>query len=94
VRCNGLGLALPAARLVRLSRGGQTLVEFRFGRLNVGDLLPWATVLVDGRKVDRTPVSLRVPVGRHQVKLLAADGRESTRQVVVPPDRPVFIDRW
>jgi len=94
LRCDGAGLAQPATRTLHLPAGGHEIVDLRFGRINVGDLTPWAQVYVDGRKVDRTPVSLRLPAGPHTIRLLSPEGREATRRVEATPDHPVFIDRW
>ena len=94
VRCEGAGLALPAERSVKIAAGGRTPLAFEFSRINISDLAPWAQVYVDGKKVDRTPTSVRVPSGTHKVRLVGPDGREVTKMIDVAANRPVFIDRW
>ena len=94
VRCDGGGIALAAERKVSLAAGGRTPLAFEFSRINISDLSPWAQVFVDGKKVDRTPTSVRVPSGTHRVRLVGADGREVTKMIDVAANRPVFIDRW
>jgi hypothetical protein len=94
VRCDGGGIALAAERSVKVSPGARTPLAFEFSRINISDLSPWAQVFVDGKKVDRTPTSVRVPSGTHKVRLVGADGREVTKMIDVAASRPVFIDRW
>ena len=94
VRCDGGGLALPAERTVKVAAGGHTPVSFEFSRINVSDLSPWAQVFIDGKKIDRTPLSVHVPSGTHKVRLVGPDGREVTKMIDVAASRPVFIDRW
>ena len=94
VRCEGAGFAIAAERTVKMAAGSRTPVNFEFSRINVSDLTPWAQVFIDGKKVDRTPTSVRVPAGTHKVRLLAADGREAVKMIDVSANRPVFIDRW
>jgi eukaryotic-like serine/threonine-protein kinase len=94
VRCEGAGFAIAAERTVKMAAGSRTPLNFEFSRINVSDLTPWAQVFIDGKKVDRTPLSARVPAGTHKVKLVAADGREVVKMIDAAANRPVFIDRW
>jgi hypothetical protein len=93
VRCEGGGLALPLERVVKIAAGTKQPVTFALGRINVGDLNPWAQVFLDGKRVDRTPTSLRVLAGTHRVRLVG-EGRDVSRNVVASPNQPVMIDRW
>lgn len=55
----------------------------RVGYLSA-DAEPWATVLLDGRPLDRTPLSrFPVPVGKHTLVFRSADGLEQTRPLSV-----------
>jgi hypothetical protein len=46
------------------------------------DAQPWATVLLDGKPLDKTPLSrFPVPSGNHTLVFRAADGREQKRPV-------------
>lgn len=58
-------------------------VELKVGYLTA-DAAPWATVLLDGKVLDRTPLSrFPVPEGAHTLVFRAADGREKTRPIQV-----------
>jgi serine/threonine-protein kinase len=57
-------------------------------KLQVGylaaDAEPWADVLVDGARIDRTPFSrYPLPTGTHEVIFKAADGRSERRSVTI-----------
>lgn len=79
---------------VTVEAGGRSTVARRLepvdaahGTLRVTSV-PWSRVLVDGRDLGPTPViGVRLPAGRHQVTLRAADGREVTRSVVIEAGR-------
>ena len=58
-------------------------VALRIGYL-AADAVPWADVLVDGARVDRTPFSkYPLPVGRHQVTFRAPDGRTELKSIAI-----------
>ncbi|MDP1916210.1 MAG: serine/threonine-protein kinase [Myxococcales bacterium] len=55
----------------------------RIGYL-AADAVPWADVLINGARVDRTPFSkYPLPVGRHQVTFRAPDGRTQARSIAI-----------
>jgi eukaryotic-like serine/threonine-protein kinase len=55
----------------------------RIGYL-AADAVPWADVLVNGARVDRTPFSkYPLPVGKHQVTFRAPDGRTQARSIAI-----------
>ena len=63
----------------------------RVGYLSA-DAEPWATVLLDGRPLDRTPLSrYPVPVGRHTLVFKAADGTEETRALNIEEGKVVTL---
>ncbi len=56
------------------------------------DAEPWADVLVDGARVDRTPFSkYPLPAGKHVVVLRAPDGREEKRTVTVAQGKTTSV---
>lgn len=58
-------------------------VALRIGYL-AADAVPWAEVLVDGARVDRTPFSkYPLPVGKHQVTFRAPDGRTELKSIAI-----------
>lgn len=58
-------------------------VALRIGYL-AADAVPWADVLVDGARVDRTPFSkYPLPVGKHQVTFRAPDGRTELKSIAI-----------
>ncbi|MBE2250136.1 MAG: serine/threonine protein kinase [Myxococcus sp.] len=60
-----------------------TATALRIGYL-AADAVPWADVLVDGARVDRTPFSrYPLPVGRHQVTFVAPDGRKQQKSIAI-----------
>ncbi len=71
VRASRPVLARPSAEAVRV------------GYLSA-DAEPWATVLLDGQPLDRTPLSrFPVPVGKHTLVFRSADGLEQLRPLLV-----------
>jgi len=57
--------------------------QVKFGYLSA-DADPWADVLIDGRRLERTPLSrYPVTVGPHTLVFRAADGRQQTRKIKV-----------
>lgn len=63
----------------------------RVGYLSA-DADPWATVMLDGRLLDRTPLSrYPVPVGRHTLVFKSADGAEQTRVLNVEEGKVVTL---
>jgi len=63
----------------------------RVGYLSA-DSDPWATVMLDGRLLDRTPLSrYPVPVGRHTLVFKSADGAEQTRVLNVEEGKVVTL---
>ena len=55
----------------------------RIGYL-AADAVPWADVLINGARVDRTPFSkYPLPVGKHQVTFRAPDGRTQARSIAI-----------
>jgi serine/threonine-protein kinase len=64
------------------------------GRLMV-NLVPWATVTVDGRARGRTPVNIELAPGPHRVVLENPDtGQRLRHKVVVNSGQTVSITRW
>ncbi|MBM4783080.1 MAG: serine/threonine protein kinase [Archangiaceae bacterium] len=48
------------------------------------DAVPWADVVVDGARVDRTPFSkYPLPAGRHEVLFTAPDGRSQVKSITI-----------
>jgi serine/threonine-protein kinase len=65
--------------------------ELRIGYL-AADAEPWADVLVDGARVDRTPFSkYPLPVGRHEVVFRAPDGRQQVKAITVAEGATVSL---
>ncbi len=63
----------------------------RVGYLSA-DAEPWATVLLDGRPLDRTPLSrFPVPVGKHTLVFRSAEGREESRTLSVEEGKVVTV---
>ena len=63
----------------------------RVGYLSA-DAEPWATVLLDGRPLDRTPLSrFPVPIGKHTLVFRSADGLEETRPVSVEEGKVITV---
>jgi hypothetical protein len=66
-------------------------VEPQIGYL-AADAEPWADVLVDGAKVDRTPFSkYPLPAGKHEVVFQAPDGRTQKRTVTVAQGKTTSV---
>lgn len=56
------------------------------------DARPWAAVLLDGREVERTPLSrFPVPVGTHQLVLLGPAGQREVRELKVTEGQVVTV---
>ncbi len=56
------------------------------------DAEPWAEVLVDGARVDRTPFSkYPLPAGKHELVFRGPDGREEKRQVILSQGRTTSV---
>ncbi len=58
------------------------------GELQIGylaaDAVPWADVVVDGARVDRTPFSkYPLPTGKHEVLFTAPDGRSQVKTITI-----------
>lgn len=58
------------------------------GELQIGylaaDAVPWADVVVDGARVDRTPFSkYPLPAGKHEVLFTAPDGRSQVKSITI-----------
>ncbi len=46
--------------------------------------MPWADVVVDGARVDRTPFSkYPLPAGKHEVLFTAPDGRSQVKSITI-----------
>jgi serine/threonine protein kinase len=64
----------------------------RTGRLIVR-AFPVLTVYVDNRKIHDTPVDLKLPVGKHTVKLVG-DGKQETIPITIDDAKPTTIERF
>jgi hypothetical protein len=52
------------------------------------DAAPWADVFLDGRELDRTPLSrFPVPSGQHTLTFKSGDGRKVERPVKIEEGR-------
>jgi eukaryotic-like serine/threonine-protein kinase len=57
------------------------------GKLSV-NFEPWATIYIDGKKLDRTPiVGKSIPAGKHTLKAVAEDGRVWTKDIEIQPGK-------
>lgn len=78
----------------RLGKAEPKLVEspaLQIGYL-AADAEPWAEVLVDGARVDRTPFSkYPLPAGKHELTFRSPDGREEKRQVTLSQGKTTSI---
>jgi hypothetical protein len=54
---------------------------------------PWAVVTIDGKPQGQTPLTLRLPAGRHRVVIEAPDGTRETVRLDLEPDENERIDR-
>jgi serine/threonine protein kinase len=67
--------------------------EKRMGRLKV-TAYPIVTVYVDNAKVHDTPVDMKLPVGKHKLRLVNSDnGIDETRTVTIDENKPTIIER-
>jgi serine/threonine-protein kinase len=72
-----------AARVPTVKPAPPDPAPMRIGYLTA-DASPWATVLFDGKTLDRTPLSrFPVPSGSHTLTFRSADGRELKRPVQI-----------
>ncbi|MGE5186258.1 MAG: protein kinase domain-containing protein [Acidobacteriota bacterium] len=54
------------------------------------DSRPYATIYIDGKKRDQTPLfHVALPAGRHQIRAVRADGRQKTFAVQIDPGKDV-----
>jgi hypothetical protein len=58
--------------------------------LRIGSSPPGAAVTVNGRRVGRTPIVVRLPLGRHHVRL-EQGGRQEDRTVRLIADEDLFV---
>ncbi|HEU4732247.1 MAG TPA: protein kinase [Kofleriaceae bacterium] len=83
--------ASPRGAAVRSGAPGAARTEpVATGKLDVV-VLPWAEVWVDGKPLGQTPVTAKVPVGTHRVRL-KNDVKEKTVTVTVTSSRTAVID--
>lgn len=55
-------------------------------------VLPWATVEIDGKPHGQTPFREKIPAGRHRLKLFHEDsGRIDRRTITIAPDQTTKI---
>jgi serine/threonine protein kinase len=80
----------PNEASVRGAVSGARAEPVATGKLNVV-VLPWAEVWVDGKPLGQTPVTMRVSVGSHRVRL-KNDSKEKTLTVTVTSARTAVID--
>ncbi len=67
--------------------------EKRMGRLKV-TAYPIVTVYVDNSKIHDTPVDMKLPVGKHKLRLVNTDnGIDEHRTVTIDANKPTIIDR-
>lgn len=72
---------LPSQPKPKVTRAPPAPPVMRIGYL-AADAVPWADVLVDGARVDRTPFSkYPLPVGKHRVTFRAPDGRTELKAI-------------
>jgi hypothetical protein len=76
-------LLLPGGRRLRVSAGdgGGWLGGRRAARLVVEVMPPGTQVVVDGKNLGRTPVTLELPPGRRAIRLLPSDGDRASRPI-------------
>jgi hypothetical protein len=66
----------------------------RPGTLKV-NVVPWATVLLDGRPLGGVPLERQVGAGRHRVTLIGADGGDRVEKwIEVPPGGVAEVTSW
>jgi hypothetical protein len=86
-------LKYRATRTVQVEPGRVAMVRVEppNGILNV-NALPWAEVLVDGRRVGETPIAnLAIPIGAHEITLRNPKFPEQKRSVVVSLGGPIRV---
>ena len=86
-------LKFRAARTVQVEAGrvANVRVEVPNGVLNV-NALPWAEVLVDGKRVGETPIAnLAIPIGAHEVTLRNPKFPEQKHSVVISLGGPTRL---
>jgi eukaryotic-like serine/threonine-protein kinase len=67
------------------------VVPVRVGYLSA-DARPWARVLLDGKEIERTPLSrFPVPVGRHRLVFKGPSGQVDSRSIVVKEGEVVTV---
>jgi hypothetical protein len=67
--------------------------EKRMGRLQV-TAYPVLTVYVDNKKIRDTPVDMKLPVGKHKLRLVNTElGKNETLTVTIDDNKPTIIDR-
>jgi serine/threonine-protein kinase len=78
----------PVPRAAAAASSTAPRLATRYGFLTV-DAVPWATVYVNGRKVERTPISrLSLPVGTHRLTFYNSDlGKKTSRRVTIREGR-------
>lgn len=64
---------VPPTLVAELARVRKSVL----GELRIECPEPNARVFVDGRSAGQTPLTLRLPVGRHDLRVLSADGRRA-----------------
>ena len=88
------GSPTPRRRVERPPRSSKRLptpAPVRLGYLTA-DARPWAAVLLDGREIERTPLSrFPVPIGRHRLILRGPGGELDTHTIVVEEGRVVTV---
>ncbi|MEO1336128.1 MAG: PEGA domain-containing protein, partial [Myxococcota bacterium] len=52
---------------------------------------PWAEVFLDGKPLGNTPLTVDAYEGRHQLKLVSADGDERIQTITVGPGENPMI---
>lgn len=84
--------AISPHRRRSVASSSRSREEPRTGYLSA-DATPWAVLVIDGREVDRTPVSrYPLPVGEHSVVFRhPSTARELRRQVRISPDKEVSL---
>jgi len=100
----------PDVREVALPGGGKQTVTFdlvskdKTGILAIDSPVKGASVTVDGRAARQVPTEVRVPAGRHTIKLSATGYRDNTvdvevaigerKPIIIEPGEPPVYERW
>ena len=81
---------IAACLVLFLFAAGSVFAQpIRSARLKIVSNVPGAQVFVDGRAVGRTPMEVRVPLGRHTVRVTAAGYDDFERTMDVRRDEGI-----